>query len=158
MLHASIDGAARGNPGPAGAGVLLTDVRGKPIRELAIYLGETTNNVAEYAALLGALQAAARAGANAVEIQTDSELLARQMEGAYRVKDPTLKVFHALATAMAGQFSRCSIRHVPREQNKLADRLANRAIEAALHARATAASRPPAPPDPSQRIFPFHAD
>lgn len=151
---AAIDGAARGNPGPAGAGAILKDARGAILAELSVFLGETTNNVAEYAALLCALQEAARLGIRDLNIQTDSELLARQMDGAYRVKDPTLRVLHALARQGVERFARCALRHVPREQNRAADRLANRAVDAGV--RRGTAKRPAAvPPDPSQGVFPF---
>lgn len=150
----AIDGAARGNPGPAGAGAVLTDAKGKVLRELSVYLGETTNNVAEYAALLCALQEAVSLRVRQVTVQTDSELLARQMDGDYRVKDATLRVLHALAQQLRGKFARWQLRHVPREQNRAADRLANRAVEAGLRAARKAKVRPQ-PSNPSQHTFSF---
>lgn len=155
MLSAAVDGAARGNPGPAGAGVWLADGKGRTVGEHSVYLGETTNNVAEYAALLVALHEAARLGARDVRVQTDSELLAKQVSGEYRVKDPTLRVFHALVQMMRQGFARCAVSHVPREQNRPADRLANRAVDAGLRARAAAARRTAPPSDPTQRTFTF---
>jgi len=154
VLSAAVDGAARGNPGPAGAGVWLADGKGRTVGEHSVYLGETTNNVAEYAALLVALHEAARLGAREVRVQSDSELLVKQLQGEYRVKDPTLRVFHALARRMQDGFARCTVTHVPREQNRTADRLANRAVDAGLRAQ-TAARRPAAPGDPTQRTFSF---
>lgn len=151
----AVDGAARGNPGPAGAGVSIADARGRVIGEIALFLGATTNNVAEYAALLCALQEAARQGVTDVSVQTDSELLARQVNGDYRVKDATLGVLHALARQLITGFRRCVVQHVPREQNRAADRLANRAVEAGLRARAGAKSPPEAWADPAQQTFRF---
>ncbi|MBI4227603.1 MAG: ribonuclease HI family protein [Candidatus Omnitrophica bacterium] len=150
----AVDGAARGNPGPAGAGARLVDLTGRVLGEHRLYLGETTNNVAEYAALALGLHQASRVGAREVRVQSDSELLVKQMCGEYRVKDPTLRVFHALIGTMRDAFRRCTIAHVPREHNRAADRLANRAVDDGLRAQ-TAARRPAAPGDPTQRTFSF---
>ena len=121
----TIDGASRGNPGPSGIGVVFAE----PVnRRLSKYLGETTNNVAEYLALIYALQEALREGLTAVSVKTDSELLARQMSGAYRVRDPQLRLLHDLAAHLAQGFQACRITHIPREQNTAADRLAGDAI------------------------------
>ena len=123
-----IDGASRGNPGPAGVGVVFME-RGKPGRTLSRYIGETTNNVAEYLALLYALQQALRDGDRALTVYTDSELLARQTTGQYRVRDPLLRLFHDLALEFAKGFVRFSIHHVPRARNTQADRLAAAAVD-----------------------------
>ena len=123
-----IDGASRGNPGPAGIGVAFMD-GGTPGRRLSRYIGETTNNVAEYLALIYALQQALRDGVRVLTVYTDSELLARQMSGRYRVRDPQLKLFHELALELARGFARCSIQHVPRSRNTQADRLAGAAVK-----------------------------
>ena len=123
-----VDGASRGNPGPSGIGVVVMDGARKPAATLSRYLGETTNNVAEYLALIYGLQEALRRGCRAVMVHTDSELLARQFSGQYRVRDPQLKVLHDLARFLAEGFSRCTVQHVPREQNQLADRLAGQAV------------------------------
>jgi len=123
-----VDGAARGNPGPAGAGVVLFGSDGQVRGQLQLYLGEVTNNAAEYAALLLGLQEAARMGARQVKVRTDSQLLARQVSGEYRVKDKQLRLLHALAGHLAGGFHRFDIEHIPRAQNRQADRLANRAV------------------------------
>ena len=127
-----IDGAARGNPGPAGAGVLLADSKGRSLREISVYLGEATNNVAETIALIIGLQEALRLGARKIAVFTDSELLARQVTGEYRVKDRQLGWLHAVIRNGVEAFDGFEITHLPREQNKRADRLANRAVDDGL--------------------------
>ena len=122
---ASIDGAARGNPGPAGAGVHIEAVDGRPAEELVAALGKATNNVAEYSALLLALARAAEMGAETVEILSDSLLLVQQVNGVFKVRAPHLIPLVSEAVRRAKGFRRFSIRHVPREKNRLADRLAN---------------------------------
>ena len=124
-----VDGASRGNPGPSGAGVVFLDGNAKPIRQLSRFLGETTNNVAEYLALIYALQDAIHHGCTAVTVRTDSELLVRQLSGEYRVRDPQLRLFHDLARHLIEGLVQCSVTHVPRGQNILADRLAGRAAD-----------------------------
>ena len=124
-FRASIDGAARGNPGPAGAGVHIEAVDGRPAEELFEALGKATNNVAEYSALLLALARAAELKAETVEILSDSLLLVQQVNGVFKVKAPHLIPLGSDAVRRAKQFRRFSIRHVPREKNGLADRLAN---------------------------------
>ena len=136
-LKIQIDGAARGNPGPAGAGAILSDSRGKRLKELAVYLGEATNNVAESCALILALQEALHLNGRRVSVFTDSELLARQVTGVYRVKDKQLQWLHALIRNLTGAFDRFEIRHVPREENRPADRLANRAVNEGLRGQMT---------------------
>jgi len=124
-FRAFIDGAARGNPGPAGAGVHIEAVDGRPAEELFAALGKATNNVAEYSALLLALARAAELHAETVEILSDSLLLVQQVNGVFKVKAPHLIPLVSDAVRRAKQFRRFSIRHVPREKNGLADRLAN---------------------------------
>jgi len=124
-FRAFIDGAARGNPGPAGAGVHIEAVDGRPAEELFAALGKATNNVAEYSALLLALTRAAELQAETVEILSDSLLLVQQVNGVFKVKAPHLIPLVSDAVRRAKQFRRFSIRHVPREKNGLADRLAN---------------------------------
>ena len=124
-----VDGAARGNPGPAGFGAILEVLPDGPRIFHCGYLGEATNNVAEYRALLWALTEAKRRGFEAAEVRSDSELVVKQMRGEYRVKHPSLRELYAQATALARGFSTFSIRHVPREENTEADALANRAID-----------------------------
>ena len=122
------DGAARGNPGPAAIGIVLTDERGNEIEAFGETIGETTNNVAEYRALLRGLERAAR-HADAIEIRTDSELLARQLNGAYRVRAANLKPLHTHAQRALKQFKRVTIAIIPRELNRRADALANEALD-----------------------------
>ena len=124
-----IDGASRGNPGPAGAGVIAVAAQGNALVRLSKYVGETTNNVAEYLALVYALLEACARGWRHVMIRTDSELVARQFTGQYHVRDGTLRLFHDLARHLAGHFERCTVEHVPREQNRQADRLAREAVK-----------------------------
>jgi len=127
---AYIDGASRGNPGPAGYGVYMTTDRGDII-EISGYLGTATNNVAEYAGLLEALSVAREEGATEVEIISDSLLLVNQMLGTFRVKHANLIPVHEKARGMVSKFRRFSIRHTLRAGNKEADRLANLAVDRA---------------------------
>jgi ribonuclease HI len=124
-FRAYIDGAARGNPGPAGAGVYIEAVDGRPAEELVEALGRATNNVAEYRALLLALARAGEMRADTVEILSDSLLLVQQINGIFKVKATHLVPLVSDAVRRAKGFHRFSIRHVPREKNRLADRLAN---------------------------------
>ena len=124
------DGAARGNPGPAGLGALLRDAEtGEVLAELARFLGVRTNNYAEWTAVEDALREALRLGATHVDLRMDSELVARQISGRYRVKHPDLKPIHASVMTMLGQLDGYTVGHVPRELNKDADRLSNVAID-----------------------------
>lgn len=125
-----IDGASRGNPGPAGCGVILEDTDG--CRETHTrYLGRATNNQAEYEALLLALERAAALGYRRLEVRSDSELLIRQMTGAYRVKHPGLLALHQAASRLLPGFEEVRFTHVDREVNEEADRLAKLAIDQA---------------------------
>lgn len=128
-LLINIDGASRGNPGDAGVGVVICDEKGEIIAEKKGYLGKATNNVAEYEAFLLALKEAKTLGAAHLEIYTDSELLARQWNGQYRVKSPHLISLMKQARELSRFFKSCSLIHVPRELNKRADALANMAID-----------------------------
>ena len=124
------DGAARGNPGPAGLGAILRDAEtGEVLAELARFLGVRTNNYAEWTAVDDALQEALRLGAAHVDLRMDSELVARQISGRYRVKHADLKPIHASVMAMLGRLDGYTVGHVPRELNKDADRLSNVAID-----------------------------
>jgi len=125
----AVDGASRGNPGPAGAGAAIIDSHGKPLAELSRYLGETTNNEAEYRALILGLEMARERKYPNIVIQTDSELLAKQIRGEYRVKEPRLKELFAKAHRLLEDFRHWEIKNVPRLQNRLADRLSNIAID-----------------------------
>ena len=123
-----IDGASKGNPGMAGAGVWLTNHEGKKLLGISRYLGHKTNNEAEYWALLIGLREAKRWGIGSIHIFTDSELVARQVEGIYRVKDSNLKGLHQEVMGNLKAFSSFEIESIPREENREADRLANEAI------------------------------
>jgi ribonuclease HI len=128
-LIVCIDGASRGNPGPAAIGVVVFDGR-TPVREIGEAIGITTNNVAEYRALLRGLREAASLGARAVRVQSDSELLVRQLTGQYRVKSEALLALYRQVRQRMRHFETVSFRHVPRGQNARADALANRALDA----------------------------
>ena len=123
------DGASKGNPGPGGIGIVIVDPNGTVLREVAEYVGTQTNNAAEYLALIRGLAEALDLGATEIEINTDSELLACQLAGVYRVKSPNLQPLHAKAMAFLCRFRRVAISHVPREFNKRADELANEGIK-----------------------------
>ena len=123
------DGAARGNPGPAGAGAILRDSDGNVLAEVAEPLGRATNNVAEWTAVLLALEEARRLGATHVDLRMDSQLVARQISGVYRVKHPDLKPIHAAVMDLLRILDGYTVGHVPRELNKDADRLSNVAID-----------------------------
>jgi len=125
-LVAYIDGGARGNPGEAGAGIYF-ERNGSPWRGLYRYLGRQTNNYAEYTALLEALQYALKNGLARIVVYADSELLVKQMLGTYRVKHPVLQRLHEQAGQLARHFDSFAIHHVPRESNRKADSLANKA-------------------------------
>ena len=125
-----IDGGARGNPGPAGAGVVIVDAADDgTLYEGGLFLGHATNNVAEYNGMLHGLKVAADLQAGEVEIVSDSELLVRQMNGQYRVKNAGLQPLYRRAQELAARFGKCSFRHVRREQNTRADALVNQAID-----------------------------
>jgi ribonuclease HI len=129
-FRAFIDGAARGNPGPAGAGVFVEPEHGRPALEFYEPLGSTTNNVAEYRALLLALERAEYAGADEVEIRSDSRLLVEQLRGNFKIRAEHLKPLLAESILRAKRFRSFSISHIPREQNSKADRLANKGADA----------------------------
>ncbi len=122
------DGASKGNPGDAGIGVIISTHDGKPVCEIAEYIGKTTNNVAEYKALIRGLQECLELGAIEVEICTDSELLERQITGVYKVKSENLKPLYGEVMTILSYFKRVSISHVLREFNKRADQLANEGV------------------------------
>ena len=128
ILH--VDGGARGNPGPAAIGVVISDPGGEVIDELSERIGLATNNVAEYQAVLRGLQRARALGAQEVELVGDSELVARQLDGAYKVKHPAIKPLHQEAMSALQAFKRWRIRTVPRAENAGADALVNAALDA----------------------------
>ena len=130
-LVVHVDGGARGNPGPAAAAAVLSTPDGDVVDEAHEYLGVATNNVAEYRGLLLGLQRARELGADEVEVVNDSELVAKQVNGEYKVRHADMKPLHAAAREALGRFGRWSIRSVPRAQNAAADALVNQALDAA---------------------------
>ena len=124
-----VDGASRGNPGDAGVGFLMCDADSKVIQKYKYYIGESTNNVAEYMALINALQEAVKARVRNVLVYSDSELLVRQVKGIYRVKDNKLKQLYALFSNLKEYFKDFSIEYIEREKNQEADKLASQAIK-----------------------------
>jgi len=124
-----VDGGSRGNPGPAAAGAVVSAPDGSVLDEATRLIGAATNNVAEYEGLLLGLERAGALGATEVDVVNDSELIARQVSGRYKVKHAQMKPLHARATAALQGFARWSIRSVPREQNARADALVNQALD-----------------------------
>ncbi len=122
---AHVDGAARGNPGPAGVGVVIEDAEGTVVKEIAEPLGRTTNNVAEYTAMIRALEEARALGCSRLAVYTDSELMAHQLNGKYAVKAAHLIPLYQRARLLLKQFDAASVTHVRRELNKRADALSN---------------------------------
>lgn len=150
------DGASKGNPGDAGIGVVITAEDGTVLAEIGEYIGKTTNNVAEYSALIRGLTEAAELGATALEISTDSELMARQLAGVYKVKSPLLRPLYEQAVTLLRHFRKVSISHVLREFNKRADELANEGVKKhnaaiRIEPKAAMASRPSAPTRKSEQ-------
>lgn len=127
VIH--VDGACKGNPGPASIGVSITDENGESIRELSEFIGSATNNIAEYFSLIYGLTEAVSLRMTHVQVYTDSQLMARQFSGEYKVKEPHVKMLHRIAKKLSQYFLSCKVQHIPREQNKVADRLANAAME-----------------------------
>jgi ribonuclease HI len=144
-LIAHSDGGARGNPGPAGYGVVIQDQSGGKVASLSEYLGHQTNNFAEYQGLIAALEYAVEHGPKALKLISDSELLVRQIKGIYKVKNAILQDLHGRAKELIAQLDWFSIGHALREHNQEADRLANEAMDKGM-GRATAPAPPPAAP------------
>jgi ribonuclease HI len=142
-LTIHIDGAARGNPGPAAFAYVIADEAGAPLAEHKECLGRATNNVAEYTALVRALERARQLGARRLRVFSDSELLVKQMNGVYRVKNPELQVLNSEAAQLRRGFESATIAHVPRAKNSEADRLCNEALDGE--------SRPASPAPRSKR-------
>ncbi len=128
-LVAHIDGGARGNPGPAGYGVVIEDEMGRSVTDLSEYLGSQTNNYAEYSGLLAALNYVTRYGFKALKVFSDSELMVKQIRGEYKVNHPVLKELHSKALRLIDDLEAFEINHVLREKNREADRLANQAMD-----------------------------
>jgi len=124
------DGGARGNPGPAAAAGVIAAADGSPVAEVSEYLGVATNNVAEYRALILTLRRALDEGCRIVDVRMDSELVVRQLQGTYRVKDEKMRPLHAAAVKLLAQFERADVSHVRRDENKLADDLVNAVLDA----------------------------
>jgi ribonuclease HI len=129
VYTANIDGAARGNPGPASYGLVLRRPDGTPLESLGKYIGRHTNNVAEYYALIAALDYAAANGIKRLRVQSDSQLIVNQIKGLYKVKHPDLRPLHERAKKMAAGLESFTIQYVPREQNRDADAAANAALD-----------------------------
>jgi ribonuclease HI len=130
-LVVNVDGGARGNPGPAAIAAVVQGPGGEVLEERGETIGRATNNVAEYKALLLGIERAAALGASELELVGDSELVVKQVQGEYKVKDATMRELHAQVKEALGSFERWSIRHVRREHNAEADRLVNRALDGA---------------------------
>jgi ribonuclease HI len=128
-LIAYTDGGARGNPGPAGYGVVIHDAQGNKVAALSQYLGHQTNNFAEYQSLIAALEYAVERGPKALKVISDSELMVRQIKGIYKVKEPTLRDLHARASQLIRHLDWFDIEHVLRGRNREADQLANAAMD-----------------------------
>jgi probable phosphoglycerate mutase len=131
-IVAYIDGGARGNPGPAGYGVVITNASGEIVAELSKYLGHRTNNFAEYSGLLAALEFTLSHNYVSLNVVSDSELLVRQIRGIYKVRSPELKPLYVQARLLIGKLHDFHIEHVRREKNKQADKLANQAMDEGL--------------------------
>ncbi len=126
-----VDGASRGNPGKAGAGAVIKDSSGRIVKEMRRFLGLATNNMAEYRAFIMAVEEALSLKASGIRVFSDSELLVRQLNGQYKVKSPELRELYLKAVGLLSGFQRYTVTHIPREQNPLADSLANQAIDSA---------------------------
>jgi ribonuclease HI len=124
------DGGSRGNPGPAASGAVLYDERGDVLEEIGVFLGVATNNVAEWTALLAGLKAAVARGVDDITVRMDSELVVKQLSGAYRVKHPGLIPLHAEAKALLRRFAHVDVAHVRRKDNAAADAVVNQVLDA----------------------------
>ena len=128
-LTINTDGGARGNPGPAGIGVVIKDQSGKILKEYGKYIGERTNNEAEYEAVISALESAKEFEPRMIEFRLDSELVNRQINGIYKVKEKRMQELYMKVRDLLIHFKNINFFHVPREQNREADRLVNEAID-----------------------------
>ena len=149
-LIAHSDGGARGNPGPAGYGVVIQDEKGQKVAALSQYLGHQTNNFAEYQGLIAALEYALEHGHKALKVISDSELLVRQIKGIYKVKNATLQELHGRAKELIAQLEWFSIDHALREHNREADDLANQAMDKGTGRVARAPSPAAVPATPQE--------
>ena len=157
--HANIDGGSRGNPGPAAYGVVVRDPRGEIVARLKKYIGNNTNNVAEYFGLIAALDYAQTHGIRALRIESDSELLVKQMRGQYKVRSGELRPLFERAKKMSQAFESFRINHVYREQNKEADALANQALDETSRAGGATGVKPEKPAkDATMRLLARYRD
>jgi ribonuclease HI len=152
-LVAHSDGGARGNPGPAGYGVVIQDESGRTVAALSEYLGHQTNNFAEYQGLIAALEYALKHGPKALKVISDSELLVRQIKGIYKVKNPTLQDLHARAKDLIARLEWFAIGHAMREHNQEADQLANEAMDKGMGRTVRAAPAQTSNPSLSSQEF-----
>jgi ribonuclease HI len=129
---AYVDGASRGNPGNAGIGIVFINEQNNVVKEISDYIGQTTNNIAEYTAMVTALKEALEMNFEEIEVISDSELMVKQINGEYQVKSKGLKPLYKEACKLLKEFKKYTVRHVKREHNKEADKLANRGIDEAL--------------------------
>jgi ribonuclease HI len=158
-FHANIDGGSRGNPGPAAYGVVMRDGRGEVVASLKKYIGQNTNNVAEYFGLIAALDYTQTHGIRALRVESDSELLVKQMRGQYKVKSEELKPLFERAKKMSQTLEMFRIEHVYREQNREADALVNQALDETSRPGAAASNVAKLPPkDSSMRFFARYKD
>ena len=158
--QANIDGGSRGNPGPAAYGVVIRDPRGEAVARLKKYIGNNTNNVAEYFGLIAALDYAQNHGIRALRIESDSELLVKQMRGQYKVKSAELRPLFERARKMSQSFESFRINHVYREQNREADALVNQALDetAGPGTATTGTAQKPPPKDATMRLLARYKD
>ena len=156
-LTLEFDGGSRGNPGPAGIGVVVRSADGTPLVTLGRYIGRATNNVAEYRALITALEEALKLGGKRIRVRGDSELIIKQMLGEYRVKHPDLRELYEQARHLYEQFDEATIGHNLREKNQLADKLANLAMDRRADVREADESPVDAPAPQGQRVGDRHA-
>jgi ribonuclease HI len=157
-LTLEFDGGARGNPGPAGIGVVVRAKDGTELVTLGRFIGRATNNVAEYRALITALQKAKELGATRIAIRGDSELVVKQMKGEYRVKNEALRDLYDEAQSLLRQFEHASIEHNYRNKNALADKLANLAMDRKADVTEVDGAAPPSPLDAPSPVAPRAGD
>ncbi|HET7107540.1 MAG TPA: reverse transcriptase-like protein [Candidatus Acidoferrum sp.] len=156
--QANVDGGSRGNPGPAAYGVVVRDPRGEIVARLKKYIGKNTNNVAEYFGLIAALDYAQNHGIRALRVESDSELMVKQMRGQYKVKSEELKPLFERAKKMSQTFESFRISHVYREQNKEADALVNQALDETSGPSSSASAQKPAAKDATMRLVARYSD
>lgn len=159
-FQANVDGGSRGNPGPAAYGVVIRDGKGEIVARLKKYIGHGTNNVAEYFGLIAALDYAQNHGIQALRVESDSELLVKQMRGQYKVKSSDLRPLFERAKKMSQTFESFRIDHVYREQNREADALVNQALDETSRGPASSAPAPAkqTPRDETMRVVARYKD